>query len=298
MACDHPIHGFKAPGGKVHFSRSGAWRDMPITLACGQCAGCRLERSRQWAVRCMHESSQHERNSFITLTYDDTNLPTNRTLIKKHWQEFAKKLRGRLGSFRFFHCGEYGDLNGRPHYHAALFGIDFQEDRVLDKMTKEGHALYKSKTLTETWAKGHAWIGELTFESAAYVARYIMKKRHGQQALIEYGVKISGLPFSLEYIRLPEYTTMSLKPGIGQVWIEKYMEDVYPQDHVIVKGKKTRPPKYYDEQYEKRNPKGYERLKTRRRAQGAKHEEDNTYDRKEVKAKVRDAKNKIKTREI
>jgi len=174
----------------------------------------------------------NERNSFITLTYDSDQLPENGSLDVSHWQKFAKRLR-KKSAFRFFHCGEYGDENKRPHYHAILFGLDFSDDQVLIKEGKWG-SLYTSPSLEKTWGKGYVTVGEATWQSAAYVARYIMKKVTGKDAEEHYGGKT------------PEYTTMSRRPGLGNSWFDKYNEDIYPHDEVIINGKPMRPPKYYD----------------------------------------------------
>lgn len=228
---------------------------VPQQLPCGQCIGCRLERSRQWAMRCVHEASLHEHNCFITLTYSDEWLPYDWSLDVSVFQRFMKRLRNRFGSgIRFYHCGEYGDRFGRPHYHALIFGLDFPDKR-LHKVERSGTRLYTSEILSSLWADpdtgltyGHAIIGDVTFESAAYVARYIMKKINGDMADRHYEFidPVTGEIFQ----RKPEYTTMSRRPGIGKNWIDKYMGDVYPRDFVVHKGQKMRPPKYYDRQYE------------------------------------------------
>lgn len=296
MACYRPRHGFRAPDGTIHTSRSGAYSDLPVTTSCGQCWGCRLERSRQWAVRCIHEAQLHEHNSFLTLTYRDEKLPPNKSLVVKDWQNFAKRLRKRHGPFRFLHCGEYGERNDRPHYHAAIFGLDFKQDRIFRKNTPAGFPLYQSDSLDKCWQNGFAWIGELTFDSASYVARYIMKKQNGDRAWIKYGEVVDEATGEVTHKRIPEYTTMSRRPGIGSVWIEKYMDDVYPRDQVIVNGKPMRPPKFYDQEYEKRNPKGFKRLKARRRAEAKRKEDDNGYERLEVKEIVARARTTAFTR--
>lgn len=207
----------------------------------------------------------HERNCYLTLTYDDEHLPEGHTVRVEDWQLFARRMRKQLGPFRFFHCGEYGEKKKRPHYHAAIFGLDFRSDQVEDCLAKGGEPLYKSKRLSEIWENGDAFIGELTFASAAYVARYITKKITGPGADLEY----EG--------RKPPYTTMSRRPGIGKTWIDKYMSDVYPQDKVFCGGGPGVPPKYYDEQYAKINPEGYKKLKAKRIKKI--REEDQTADR-------------------
>ena len=171
------------------------------TVACGQCVGCRLERSRQWAIRCVHESQMHEQNCFITLTYSDEFLPENGSLQLKHFQDFMKRLRFHVGGgIRFFHCGEYGEENGRPHHHAIIFNHDFADKKVWK--TNNGVVLYRSKILEELWPYGFATVGCVSFESAAYVARYITKKVNGDMADSHY------------LGREPEYITMSRRPGV------------------------------------------------------------------------------------
>lgn len=298
MPCYKPIHGFRAPGGQIKFSRSGAYAHAPTTVSCGQCIGCRLERSRQWAVRMMHEASLKDANCFLTLTYDQDHYPPRGSLRVSDWQLFAKKLRSRMGKFRFFHCGEYGERTRRPHLHAAIFGLDFARDRVLEKHTKAGHALYRSDLLDEIWGNGNCWIGELTFESAAYIARYITKKITGDQAATHYGELIDERTGEITPYLKPEYTTMSRRPGIGKGWIDKYLEETYLFDEVIVRGNSTRPPKFYDQQLEKLDPEAFHRMKIKRGIEGTKYNTNNTYDRLEVREEIAHAQMRDHMREI
>lgn len=267
------------------FSRDEGYVDRPVKIACGQCQGCRLERSRQWAVRCMHEASQHEKNCFITLTYDQEHLPPGNTLDVSHWQKFVKRARKKMGSFRYYHCGEYGELLGRPHYHACLFGIDFKEDRYPCGWSRE-NTLYRSEELEELWTFGFSIIGEMTFRSAAYVARYVMKKVTGRDSEKEYGE------------RKHPYTTMSRRPGLGKTWIDLYGKEVYRYDEVIVNGKKTRPPKYYDGQYEVTNAEQFGQVQVERVRKAALHKADQTPERLVEREKVQIAKTKHFSREI
>lgn len=152
-----------------------------------------------------------------------------------------------MGKFRFIHCGEYGDENGRPHYHALLFGLDFSDDRVVWKKNHRGERLYRSQVLEETWGKGHCLIGDVSFESAAYVARYVNKKVTGSKEAAAYGE------------RKPPYMTSSRRPGIGATWFEKYRADVYPHDEVIIEGRRFRPPRFYDERLSEEELESYKR---------------------------------------
>jgi len=235
MVCFHPIEGYRTPGGQVAFAKRYGWQDRKVTIPCGQCQGCRLERSRQVAIRIMHEASLYEANVFLTLTYRDECLPENDSLELRDWQLFMKRLkkRERGRKIRFYHCGEYGETTHRPHYHAILFNTDFP-DKVFLKKSETGLPIYKSDYLDEIWRHGDCYIGSVTFESAAYCGRYVMKKLTGSRKS-EYGS------------REPEYATSSLKPGIGAPWLLKWKSDVYPHDYCVINGLQVRVPKYYDQ---------------------------------------------------
>lgn len=267
MACYHPLTGWKAitvnPSGKrsIVFNPAHGFHDMPVVVPCGQCVGCRLEYSRQWALRCMNEASLHEENCMITLTYKDKCLPEYGTLVKKDFQDFMKRLRkaisdGRVvcaaGKLRYFHCGEYGDKEGRPHYHALLFGFDFADKKEWSR--RNGYPVWRSAVLEELWKYGQSEIGSVTFESAAYVARYVVKKMG------------DGIPFEDQYLFCDEdgvvrylqkeYTTMSRRPGIGKEWFDRFHEEVYREDGVVMRGVLSKPPRYYDGKYELIDPDG------------------------------------------
>lgn len=257
MTCYFPLHAYKdkskdAQKMKLVFKRPGSWKGEAIDLPCGQCIGCRLEYSRQWAVRCMHESSLYDENCFVTLTYNDQNIPPNNSLVLSDFQNFMKRLRKSIEpkKIRFYHCGEYGDLFERPHYHAILFNHDFS-DKKFFKRSGENN-LYTSDTLEGLWNKGFATVGSVSFDSAAYVARYVMKKVTGKDAEKHYG------------LRIPEYTTMSRRPGIGKGWYDKFKSDVYPLDRLVVNGVDTRPPRFYDNLFAKDSRSDMELIKIKR----------------------------------
>lgn len=292
MPCYSPIGGYRGPGGRLSLSPKAGYYDLHINISCGQCIGCRLERSRQWAVRILHEASQHEKNSFLTLTYSEDNLPLDHSLNINHWQLFAKRVRKHLSTqtdprsrtFRYYHCGEYGEQTGRPHYHACVFGQDFSSDRK-PHGTSRGNTLYTSTQLDNLWALGHVWIGDLTFESAAYVARYVCKKVTGEKAESHY----NGLK--------PEYASMSRKPGIGSTWIEKYFGQVYPRDEVITRGKRGTPPKFYDKRLEEKDPELMRRIKVLRAMKAAEHSQNLTPERLKVREQVTRRKSNLYKRE-
>lgn len=242
MPCYHPLTAWQTDDGTVIFSERGRIR-RELQLPCGQCVGCRLERSRQWAVRCYHEQQMHRENCFITLTYSDEFLPPDWSLNYSHFQKFMKRLRKLKGPSRFFMCGEYGDENFRPHYHACLFGVQFR-DRQNWRKSASGFDTFRSEELDRLWGMGHAELGELTFESAAYVARYVMKKVTGKDAERHYE---TFDPYTGEiFNRTPEFARMSLKPGIGFDWYAKFRSEVFPRDRVVINGREVRPPRYYD----------------------------------------------------
>ncbi len=292
MACFRPIPAYRAPGGRIVFDSKKGWSDRQLELPCGQCTGCRLERSRQWAIRCVHEAQMHTHNSFLTLTYDEEHLPNDKSLQVSDWQKFAKRLRKQHAPFRFFHCGEYGTENLRPHYHACVFGLDFHQDRYIWKQTKET-TLYRSETLETIWGQGFSTIGELTFKSAAYVARYIMKKANGDLAKTKYSRfdPETGETWDVK----PEYITMSRRPGIGAPWLTHFISDVYPSDEVVHDGQKYRPPRFYDQQL---NDETLNTMKCKRTKAALRHKENNTPERLKVREKVETAKIERLTRQI
>ena len=214
-----------------------------LTLPCGQCVGCRLERSRQWAVRIMHEASLHDVSSFVTLTYSDECLPSPPSLRYSDFQAFMRRLRKSHGKVRFFVCGEYGERTWRPHFHACLFGLRFSDLKVYKK-TAAGFTLYESSELSRVWTLGFASVGQLSFESAAYVARYCMKKVTGDLAETHY--RKTDLNTGEMYDLVPEFARMSLKPGIGFQWFKQFRHEVGTHDGVVVRDRLCKPPRYYD----------------------------------------------------
>lgn len=274
MSCYYPTH--------VH-DKDGFVRIRP----CGSCIGCRLDYSRDWAIRCVHEASMHEENCFITLTYNDCNLPADGSLDKEELNCFIKALRLLVIDFgifgcserrvRYYGCGEYGEKLGRPHYHLLLFGFDFPDKEVLsfEEYKKTGisrlykkkvfdNTIYRSSLLEGIWEKGFSTVGTVNFKSAGYVARYCLKKRNGPQARKHYGGRMS------------EFSVSSRMPGIGYFWIEKFLNSVYPRDYVSIDGFKFRPPRYYDKYLEKYDFVRYRELVKERRLVAEKKHKDSS----------------------
>ena len=266
MPCFNPLRAWRSAdftgqrsGSKVPlvFDRKLGLEHTEMIIPCGQCAGCRLERARQWAVRCLHEASLHEQNCFLTLTYDDEHLPACNSLNKRDFTLFFKRLRKRYGrGIRYFQCGEYGELLYRPHHHCIIFGFDFPDKQPF-RSTSAG-TLYVSDSLSSLWDKGFCTIGGVTFDSTCYVARYIMKKITGSRAEDHY----NG--------RLPEYVTMSRRPGIGRLFYDKYKGDMFNTDKCVVTDKFVcKPPKYYDKLYDIDYPERMSDLKSARKLAAA-----------------------------
>lgn len=301
---------FAATATRAH---GGTLRELEI--ACGQCIGCRLERSRQWAVRCMHEAKMHPHNCFVTVTYAPEHLPPHGSLTKRHHQLLLKRIRSALvrkhgddspflyqrahvhahmglrpiPQLRYYMAGEYGDRLARPHYHFCLFGIDFA-DRKYWGTTKAGSKIFRSPTLEKLWPYGHSTVGDLTFESAAYTARYVMKKINGKQKQKHYE-KVD--PTTGEIIQIQdEYNEMSRAQGIGKTWIQKYAADAYDAlpGKVIVNGKEANTPRYYDKQLKKWDADKYELLLELRQLEGRKHAADQTPRRLRAREEVAAAK--------
>lgn len=243
MPCYHPLPGWKArtvgesgTRGVVLTPRSG-FTDLPVELPCGQCIGCRLERARMWSLRLMHEASLWESSVFVTLTYDDAHVPADGSLRPRDFTLFMKRLRrGREekdGPVRYYQAGEYGEELGRPHHHAVLFNVALDDGRVCGRSGEK--PLWHSDKLDALWGQGRCTYGDVTQESAGYVARYCLKKVTGLLADSYY----SG--------RVPEYSTMSRRPGIGQGWFEKWRMDIHSGMIRLRGGQEVRAPRYYEE---------------------------------------------------
>lgn len=291
MACYSPLTAYRSKevgkSGKrgITFSRGASFSGVPIKLPCGHCIGCRLERSRQWAMRCMHEKRFHNFAWFVTLTYDDEHLPKDGSLRKSDFQNFCKRLRFHKHPFRFYMCGEYGELNRRPHYHMILYGMTF-EDMKFYKTAGEA-SLYTSKELEGIWQNGFAVIGDVTFESCAYVARYVVDKITGPKSEDWYSwVDDYGVVHSV----LPEYNDMSRRPGIGTAYFNKYGAEVYAHDSVVIRGREVRPPRFYDTKMEAIDPKRMEAIKKERHAAMLRTDfvERTSKDRRRVRERVQE----------
>lgn len=314
MPCFSPLQAYRSltqttENGKslIRFQREAVCSSPfeAIKLPCGQCLGCKIERSKSWAIRCVHESSLWDQNCFITLTFNKESINERKTLDKCDFVKFMKRLRknhhGHNGEIvnnkprwpiRFFHCGEYGTKLNRPHHHACLFNFDFVDKEIWE--TRNGIKLYRSLMLEKLWPYGFCTIGEVTFESAAYVARYITKKYNGQHAAEHY---IRGNIDVIDpetgeteaYFLEPEYITMSNRPGIAKGWFLKNPNDVFPKDYVTHKGRRFKTPAYYDRIYDQEHPNELQQIKHKRKLAAIAAAPDNTFRRLRARAKVANA---------
>lgn len=241
MRCLSPrTVGFKADGKTICWSSKQSSKEFAsFQLPCGKCLECRLDYARQWAIRCVHEAQMHEKNCFITLTYDDAHLASPK-LIYSDFQNFMKRLRRTQNDpIGVFVTGEYGDKTKRPHWHAILFNYDFSDRKAL-RTNERGDRIYTSCTLDKIWQKGMAEIGSVTFESAGYCARYAAKKLcHGRDSDHDYQ------PISKK----------SSKHAIGKKWLEKFWPDVFKTGLlVLADGSTSSIPRYYERWLKENHP--------------------------------------------
>nr|QJB19268.1 MAG: replication initiator protein [Microvirus sp.] len=288
MPCFHPLKAWRgrkpSPSGKTPI----VWEKenscgIEVDLPCGQCIGCRMQRCRDWAIRILHESRMHRESCFVTLTYNNDNMPDDGSLNKKHFQDFMKRLRYKIRpqKIKYFQCGEYGDDFERPHYHACIMGFDFPDKRKFGGTDE--NPLYKSALLADLWPFGFSTIGTVSYDSAAYVARYCLKKVNGEKAESHY-FRLNPETGELNPVE-PEYATMSLKPGIGAGYFDKWGKEIYKHDSVIVKGREVKPPAYYDKLYEEAHG-GIKEIKDKRLLAVLEHEDNCTPERLRTRERI------------
>ncbi|AXH77008.1 MAG: replication initiator protein [Microviridae sp.] len=253
-------------------------------------------------MRAMHEKQLHSASCFITLTYDDRHLPEGGSLSMDDYQRFMKRLRHRFGAgIRFMGCGEYGDETDRPHYHIVLLNCDFPDRKYL-KSSNSGLPLYSSLELERLWSEngellGHCNIGNVDFDSCAYVARYVMKKFKNKEKIVGFidGVRVEVCP-ETGVIREPVFMTMSRRPGLAKDWYNRFGPHAYEWDSVVFKGVEVPPPRYYDSL--RVGPCINDDLKKRRRRMAALHRADQTLARLRVREVVALAKLSLKGRKL
>lgn len=300
MPCYRPIRAYQGEvneNGKrpIVFRKQAAALPVKLDLPCRKCVGCHLDYAKQWAIRCVHEASLYDESSFVTLTYRDGEMPPGENVKREEVKRFLERVEyRRKKKVRYFFSGEYGELNGRPHYHGVLFDVGFDDKYVY--RVRDGYNYYRSDELEELWDKGHSEIADVTEASAGYIARYCLKKT---------GEKEEGS-------KDPEFLIMSTQPGIGKRWLEKYSKEVYPSDTVVLGGKLSAPPKYYDRQFEKVDEVLLRKLKLKRAEKARRGDKEksvfvdgkrrieveNSLLRKDVKEKLKTCQIEVLKREI
>lgn len=266
--------------------------DFFVTIPCGQCIDCRLEKSRQWAIRCMQEAQYYKDNYFFTLTYSPEALPvadftdtftgdifSMPTLVKNDMQKFNKDLRRfydyhyGFDGIRFFGSGEYSPVKQRPHYHYLFFNLPIYDLKYYG-LSKSGQPLWFSPTMDKIWNKGLVFIGKVSYESCAYTAKYCLKKVTGKKKaqrdeVLKRLTDESGQILSEFASKVDEFTLMSRKPGIGRQFYDDNKMKIYKNDEMFIAqdgmALKVRPVSYYDRLFDQDEPELFEEIKQRRK---------------------------------
>ena len=252
MPCFSPLYMSRRPDGQFDISAKPRG-DGYTRVSCGQCVGCLLRRSRDWAVRGVHQSriSPDGTSHFVTLTYSDEFLPRHPktgvpTFELDAISAFMKRLRTNTGQqgIKFLGCREYGERTLRPHYHLCLFGLDLQDYRPY-KVGRHGFNLFNSDTLGTAWqGRGHVVVAPASFNTISYTARYVLKKL---------GSKVN--PMSREYAsdlltgeiyeHLPERSYCSRRPAIGYDFFNQHAHGLIGLGSTIIGNRRMPLPRYY-----------------------------------------------------
>lgn len=238
--CLFPIHAELNEVGKITFTREGNLR-----LPCSKCSECLSKRALEWSLRVQHEISCHDENTFITLTYNDDNLP-NPINLKHNFKVFMDKLRKHLKRpVRYIVSHEYGSKTGRPHHHAIIFGWNPTPQKFY-KTTKKGEALYTSTELESLWKKGFSSIGTANEKTAYYIADYSLKG----------GTFESTCPHTGELITYRDSMDCSKRPAIGLNFLKDNAIQLVNTGKIL--------PRYYLKKLKELNPSLHEHYENER----------------------------------
>lgn len=230
-----------------------------LEVPCGNCLGCRLDYSKDWATRADLEAKRWKFNWFITLTYDEENLPKgtkdNPSLNTDHIDDFIQSIRNyfrkhyKHDGIRYLLAGEYGDLGGRPHYHLILFNCPLPDIKPYTYDADGNYIQHKdsfgqyylfSDIVENAWKKrGMVTISEASWYTSAYVSQYVVKKQKGQSSQV---YDVLGI--------IPPFLRVSNKPGIGYCYYEENVKHLaeYPLLYIPRNNNKplsTRAPRYF-----------------------------------------------------
>lgn len=262
MPCAEPIRAYKpTSGGALLFKapnpNKNATTYEALDIPCGYCILCRQEQARQWAVRITHEAQSWEESCFITLTYNEANIPEWGGLQYADLVKFWKRLRKTHGKLRYYAVGEYGDESFRPHYHACLFGHAFTENRII--LREKPTLLWTNQEIEECWGLGRVSVGALNFQTAQYTASYIWKKLAKKQQYVRTDEETGEL-IALEQPRA------FMSKNLGREWWDKYHPHTTDHDVVVINGRKQKPPKAYDRWLLEKDAVRHQEIKDNRKA--------------------------------
>lgn len=248
MTCYRPVPARRSDNGSVMIHPPLGTSDMSVP--CGFCIGCVLERRQQWSLRARHEASCWDHNCFLTLTYDDEKkgLDWHGSLVPEHPRLFLRYLRRELSGvqnapgttrkpIRFFGCGEYGSQRQRAHYHLLLFNVRLPDHE------RYGERTYTSKLVSKLWKYGSHLVGDVTPASASYVAGYSLKKV--QAIYRDSAYRVVNYDTGEYFDRQREFTMCSNRPGIGQFWFDKYKSELR-HGYCVTEGREVSVPRFYD----------------------------------------------------
>lgn len=272
MSCARPKTAWRSRfGPQMVFQSYMGIPDTRVELPCGRCLLCMQRRVSDWVVRMVHEAKAHEQSCCITLSYDDEHLPANAELCPADVSKFIRRLRAYLKrefgiKVRYFYAGEYGTVNGRPHYHFVLFGFSFLHDRTRVTHYLNPSVKYTSPTLEKLWGNGMVDIGDVTESTARYVMKYVLKADIGKPGYDPHIIRsVRALPRLVEVV---PFHRQSTKPGLGFSFMQDYMSELYGSDVAMLKTgtgvKRFSVPRYYDVKLRQLEPDSYEFVKERR----------------------------------
>lgn len=267
-----------------------------IHIPCGNCIECRLAYSKDWSLRLLCEASQFDMNNcyFLTLTYNDNNLPLGSprsnlankllpTVRKADISKFMDKIRDSQRylynntGVRFYGATEYGETTNRPHCHIILLNCILPDGSLKHLFNNHfGQPIYEGLYFEKYWPYGFVNVGGFSFDSACYVARYVMKKHKGKDSTYyeERGIESEQSVMS----RVPGIASQFFDDNWKNIYIKRDYEEQTINDgaHILDKiyfdstlfldgkGKSFTPPSYFDDKLKQISPYDYEIIKSYR----------------------------------